>query len=64
MDLERLETLLRTRKPGLMDAAGRYAVLVPLVDLFARPFRPAHVEDMFAAYREHRTVDITDNLGK
>ena len=39
-------------------------ILVPLVDLFARPFRPAHVEDMFAAYREHRTVDITDNLGK
>lgn len=32
MDLERLETLLRTRKPGLMDAAGRYAVLVPLVE--------------------------------
>lgn len=32
MDLERLEDLLRTRKPGLMDATGRYAVLVPLVE--------------------------------
>ena len=39
-------------------------VLVPLVDLFARRFRPVRVEDMFSAYREHRTVDITDNLGK
>ncbi|MBR3136780.1 MAG: sodium:solute symporter [Clostridia bacterium] len=39
-------------------------VLVPLVDLFARRFRPVCVEDMFSAYREHRTVDITDNLGK
>jgi len=32
MDLERLEQFLRTRKPGLMDASGRYAVLVPLVE--------------------------------
>ncbi|MBQ7754463.1 MAG: sodium:solute symporter, partial [Clostridia bacterium] len=39
-------------------------VLVPLVDLFAHRFRPVHVEDMFSAYQEHRTVDITDNLGK
>ena len=39
-------------------------VLVPLVDLFARRFRPVRVEDMFSAYQEHRTVDITDNLGK
>ena len=39
-------------------------ILVPLVDLFSRKARPVHVEDMFAAYNEHRTVDITDNLGK
>ncbi|MBQ7610370.1 MAG: sodium:solute symporter, partial [Bacteroidales bacterium] len=39
-------------------------VLVPLVDLFSQKLRPVHVEDMFSAYREHRTVDITDNLGK
>ena len=39
-------------------------ILVPLVDLFARRFRPVRVEDMFSAYQEHRTVDITDNLGK
>ena len=39
-------------------------LLVPLVDLFSQKLRPVHVEDMFAAYREHRTVDITDNLGK
>lgn len=32
MELERLEDLLRTRRPGLMDATGRYAVLVPLVE--------------------------------
>ena len=25
---------------------------------------PVRVEDMFAAYNERRTVDITDNLGK
>ena len=29
---EKLERLLDGRKPGLMDAAGRYAVLVPLVE--------------------------------
>ena len=39
-------------------------ILVPLVDLLSQKARPVHVEDMFAAYREHRTVDITDNLGK
>ena len=39
-------------------------LLVPLVDLFSQKLRPVHVEDMFAAYNEHRTVDITDNLGK
>ena len=39
-------------------------LLVPLVDLLSQKARPVHVEDMFAAYREHRTVDITDNLGK
>ena len=26
--------------------------------------RPVHVEDMFSAYNERRTADITDNLGK
>ena len=39
-------------------------VLVPLVDLFSQRLRPVRVEDMFAAYNERRTVDITDNLGK
>ena len=39
-------------------------ILVPLVDLFSQKLRPVHVEDMFAAYNERRTVDITDNLGK
>ena len=32
MDWNRLEASLRARTPGLMDASGRYAVLVPLVD--------------------------------
>jgi len=31
MELERLEGLLETRVPGLMDATGKFAVLVPLV---------------------------------
>ena len=39
-------------------------ILVPLVDLFSQRFRPVHVDDMFAAYNESRTVGITDNLGK
>ena len=39
-------------------------VLVPLVDLFSQRLRPVRVEEMFAAYSEHRTVDITENLGK
>ena len=39
-------------------------VIVPLVDLFSQRLRPARVEEMFAAYSEHRTVDITENLGK
>ena len=39
-------------------------VLVPLADLFSQKLRPARVEDMFSAYNQHRTVDITDNLGK
>ena len=32
MELTRLEKRLRDREPGLMDATGRYAVLVPLVE--------------------------------
>ena len=32
MELEKLNKLLEVRTPGLMDATGRYAVLVPLVD--------------------------------
>ena len=32
MELTRLEQRLRDREPGLMDATGRYAVLVPLVE--------------------------------
>ena len=39
-------------------------VIVPRADLVSQRFRPVHVEKMFAAYSEHRTVDITDNLGK
>ncbi len=39
-------------------------VLVPLVDLFSQKLRPVHVDDMFSAYSQSRTVDITDNLGK
>ena len=39
-------------------------VIVPLVDLLSQKLCPVHVEQMFAAYNEHRTVDITDNLGK
>ena len=31
MDLDRLERCLQERAPGMMDATGRYAVLVPLV---------------------------------
>lgn len=31
MDLDRLERCLQERVPGMMDATGRYAVLVPLV---------------------------------
>lgn len=32
MSLEKLSRVLRERQPGLMDATGRYAVLVPLVE--------------------------------
>ena len=32
MDWTTLEQNLRARTPGLMDATGRYAVLVPLVE--------------------------------
>lgn len=32
MDLTSLQTYLNGREPGLMDASGRYAVLVPLVE--------------------------------
>ena len=32
MELEKLKVLLEGRTPGLMDATGRYAVLVPLVE--------------------------------
>ena len=32
MTLEQLEEKLRGREPGLMDASGQYAVLVPLVE--------------------------------
>lgn len=32
MELETLSGLLKERTPGLMDATGRYAVLVPLVE--------------------------------
>ena len=39
-------------------------VIVPLVDLVSQKLRPVHVEDMFSAYNERRTVDITDNLGE
>ena len=39
-------------------------ILVPLVNLFSQRLRPVHVEDMFSAYDENRTVGITDNLGK
>ncbi len=39
-------------------------ILVPLCDLCSGKLRPVHVEDMFSAYDERRTVDITDNLGK
>ena len=39
-------------------------VIVPLVDLVSQKLRPVHVEEMFSAYNERRTVDITDNLGK
>ena len=39
-------------------------LLVPLIDLFSQRLRPARVEEMFSAYSEHRTVDITENLGK
>ena len=39
-------------------------LIVPLVDLLSQRLRPVHVDDMFAAYSERRTVDITDNLGK
>ena len=30
MNRDALQTLLQNREPGLMDATGRYAVLVPL----------------------------------
>ena len=32
MELEKLSKLVQARTPGLMDATGRYAVLVPLVE--------------------------------
>ena len=32
MELDALTRLLARRQPGLMDATGRYAVLVPLVE--------------------------------
>lgn len=32
MTLEQLEEKLKGREPGLMDASGQYAVLVPLVE--------------------------------
>ena len=36
MDMEKLEVHLKQRTPGLMDATGRFAVLVPLVRYFVR----------------------------
>ena len=39
-------------------------ILVPLCDLCSGKLRPVHVEEMFSAYDERRTVDITDNLVK
>ena len=32
MKIEKLEDILKTRLPGLMDARRAYAVLVPLVE--------------------------------
>ena len=32
MELEKLKQSLMDREPGLMDATGRYSVLVPLVE--------------------------------
>ena len=32
MELEKLSEWVQARTPGLMDATGRYAVLVPLVE--------------------------------
>ena len=32
MELDALTRLLARRQPGLMDATGRYAVLVPMVE--------------------------------
>ena len=39
-------------------------ILVPLVNMMSQNMCPVHVEEMFSAYNEHRTVGITDNLGK
>ena len=39
-------------------------IIVPIVNSFSQNMRPKHVEDMFEAYNENRTVGITDNLGK
>ena len=39
-------------------------ILVPLVSALTPKTRPLHVEEMFAAYEENRTVAITSDLGE
>ena len=39
-------------------------ILVPVVSALSAKTRPLHVEEMFAAYEENRTVSITSDLGE
>ena len=39
-------------------------ILVPAVSALSAKTRPLHVEEMFAAYEENRTVSITSDLGE
>lgn len=39
-------------------------ILVPLVSLFTKNTRPKNVEEVFSCYKDTKTVEITDSLGK
>ena len=49
--------------------SGVFAMLgsllfVPLISLFTQKSKPSNVEEIFACYKDTKTVEITDSLGK